>query len=238
MFDPVTWTHDESIAAVQVFRNPELARAVGAGFAASLSTRRVEWRSALATWAMAEHLPPHTWTPVATGHGYRSGEVVSTHYSCEVCMDTAEQQLVSSVSEHVDLNCLNFERLKWGGVRLRDLSYVRFDLEQFVRDEHPPTQATDWDILQAVLDLIASMDKSATAGRLVRELKSILPGTVAEHRQFVDVLATAGVLRPLRRDRPEHLRSDWGAAGQWHAEDRYDSGRVSQFFPALQRSRR
>jgi hypothetical protein len=45
-----------------------------------------------------------------------------------------------------------------------------------------------------------------------------------------------GVLQPAAQDRPEHLRSDWGPAGQWRGSDRYDHQRIHQLFPTLTRT--
>ena len=79
MFDPVSWTHDGSVDAVQQFREVEFGRAVAAGFVASLSSRRLEWRSAFASWSMIERLPHHGYSPSRSGESYdQQGNIVST----------------------------------------------------------------------------------------------------------------------------------------------------------------
>lgn len=233
MFDPVTWTHDGNVACVQQFRAPDVAQAAGAGFAASLSSRRVEWRSALASWAMVEHLPPHAYVPDRSGESYDShGNLIRTRSICRACRDTPPNwQLTAQEAEaDIDLNVLSFQRLKWGGVRHHHLDYARFDLEQFARGPRPEPTAADWDLLRALLATISAMPASAAAGRLARELKPVIPGTIAEDRRLVEILGVAGVLRPAARDRSEHLHSDWGPAGQWRGSDGYDRQRVRQLF--------
>lgn len=46
-----------------------------------------------------------------------------------------------------DLNVLNFERIKWGGLRHGDLLYTLFDLEQFTKEEIPEPVTDDIEIL-------------------------------------------------------------------------------------------
>ncbi|WP_344006089.1 hypothetical protein [Isoptericola halotolerans] len=234
MFDPVTWTHDESVSRIQRLRDTGLGSVVANGFVASLSSRRLDRRSALASWSMVERLTPHAFQPVVAGEGLDDGGTVTrSDVVCETCRDApADGQLTArQVDRDIDLNVLSFERLKWGGVRHDDLVYARFDLEQLARTAaHDPT-AEDRTLLQRVLAVIEDLDPEATAGGLVRALRPVLPGTVAEHRAFVEILGTARVLRPRGAERPEHLRSDWGAAGQWRGGDRYDVHRVRQLFP-------
>jgi hypothetical protein len=202
MFDPVTWTHDDNVARVQPFRSPHFAQVVGAGFATSLSSRRLEWRSALASWSMLERLPAHAYDPVQSGEFYDTdGNVIGTSDICRTCRDAPPnwQLTAHEADAGIDLNVLSFER----------------------------------ELLRAILGSISTIPENATAGRLVRELKPGIPGTAAEHRQLVEILGTAGVLRPAARDRPEHLRSDWGPGGQWRGSDRYDEQRILQLFPTL-----
>ncbi|WP_265522936.1 hypothetical protein [Oerskovia flava] len=221
MFDPVSWSHDESVEAVQAFRERSFAQRVGAVFVASLSSRRLDLRSALASWSMIEHVASHPY--VGAGH------------ACNTCRDARpDAELVAwRTSPDLDLNVLSFERLKWGGVRHDQLDYARFDLERFALTEPVLPTPTDRDLFRTVLDTISAVPETTTAGGLVRALKPALPGTAAEHRALVEILGASGVLRPGGPDRPEHARSDWGASGQWRGGDRYDEQRVHLLLPAL-----
>ena len=73
MFDPVTLDHAgivkwcrKSVAAVT-------KEQVAAAFLASLSTRRLDLRSALGSYAAGRHLPDHRFTKCVNYHG--SGDV-------------------------------------------------------------------------------------------------------------------------------------------------------------------
>jgi len=56
--------------------------------------------------------------------------------------------------------------------------------------------------------------------------------TAAEHRGLVEILGTAGILRPQSHDRSVYGKSDWAAAAeQWRGADRYDRERVAALMP-------
>ena len=51
-----------------------------------VSTRRLDWRSGIASYYIVKCLVPHKYTPVEGGHFYNmDGEVVSTNYHCGIC---------------------------------------------------------------------------------------------------------------------------------------------------------
>lgn len=95
MFDPVTLSHGEVITRLRVAADRLDERKVVDAFVATLSTRRLDWRSALGSYSVARWLPAHE--PPDDGQ-------------CRICGLYAGRHL------H-DLNVLNFMRLKWGGVR-------------------------------------------------------------------------------------------------------------------------
>ena len=82
-------------------------------FLVSLSTRRLELRSALGSFAIAKNFPAH----VYQGEGY----------GCTICGEFNNPKL----PRH--LRILNFKRYKWGGVMHEWPKYVAFDLEQFAK---------------------------------------------------------------------------------------------------------
>ncbi|MEV7972378.1 hypothetical protein [Cellulomonas sp. NPDC089187] len=230
MFDPVFWTHDECVAAVQIHRRPEMAARVGAGLLASLSTRRLDWRSAAASWEIVRDLPDHPYQALESGQ-IRDGldGPMRPTFTCAQCQAHAVIPMTAPCA--VDRNVLNFERITWGGVRHQNLDYLRFDLDTFAAQ--PPSQpvADDRRLLTDLLDVVARIEPTATAGTLTRALRGIVPGPTAELRGLVEILAVAGVLRPQSMDRSVHSRSDWGsAAGQWRGSDGYDRNRVAELF--------
>ncbi len=227
MFDPVTWQHDETLAALKQLCTPAFAQTVASAFLASLSTRRLDWRSALGSWSMANAIVPHQFEAVVGLPSHSRGVP-----KCEPCRATGHYGVIASdIQNDMDLSVLSFMRLKWGGVEHNNLYYQRFDLEQLSRasvGQQP--SAADRQILDGILEVIQAAPATTTAGTLVRMLEGVAPGTIAERRTLVEILGTAGILRYPEDERSEHLRSDWGPAGQWRGADGYDAERVEQLF--------
>ncbi|MCL2678115.1 MAG: hypothetical protein FWE85_03575, partial [Clostridiales bacterium] len=124
MFDPLTISHDDCISHIVALSNKIPSDAVARTFLSSLSTRRLEWRSAVASWVCAKQIQPHIYTPVQSGHFYENGIIVRTSYTCGICMNLSCHSGGYESYKDKDLNILNFERIKWGGVRLGDLIYT------------------------------------------------------------------------------------------------------------------
>ncbi|WP_300648151.1 hypothetical protein [Hydrogenophaga sp.] len=143
-------------------------RQVADGLLASLSTRRLDWRSALGSFSVAQRLTDH--------------RVSTDEEQCHVCGLYRARQTQ-------DLNVLNFERLKWGGVRHSDLVYALLELELFLA--HPPTIPTEDDlqIFQDLMTSIATVSPSLTASALHHHFPASLKVNKAErdHHRFVDM---------------------------------------------------
>lgn len=71
MFDPIKLSHDVAISRLAVAAQQLSPRQVADGFLASLSTRRLEWRSALGSYSVARWLPNH--------------EAVLVEKRCDIC---------------------------------------------------------------------------------------------------------------------------------------------------------
>ncbi len=121
MFDPIIIKHDEMVEWLHELHLAITKEQVASAFLHSLSTKNVYLRSALSSWALTSRLSLHS-------YGERS--VILPNYSS--CGDCNFHGLMSD-REYVneDLNVLNFERIKWGGIRLNDLRYCWLDLELF-----------------------------------------------------------------------------------------------------------
>src|SRR5260370_1957874 len=109
MFDPIRVSHDDivkrAIAAVRGVKR----QVVADGFVVSLSSRRLDLRSALGSFAVFQHIAKHS--------------APHDREPCPVCGQYSDRK-----QQH-DLNVLNFERLKWGGVRHHQPLYARMDLD-------------------------------------------------------------------------------------------------------------
>ena len=227
MFDPVQLTHDAAIgAAIDAVAAVRQAEVVGA-FVASLASRRLDWRSALGSYAVARHLDPHT-SPALEGAR-----------RCSYC------GLYNAHS--VDLNILNFERLKWGGVRHLDPTFISFDLHVFRGSEPGVPGANDFAILRSILEIARAMPDKARLSDLDKALAKLLPSNSDERRTLIGILGFAGVLidpeKPSFRKRfvpdcereqtPWH-KNDWPYPVQWWT-GKYgvNEDAVADWFPML-----
>lgn len=174
--DDQTQSHDawvaESRSAVWEAEPAE----VGAAFLTSLVSHRLDLRSALGSFAVARHLPAHSYSPLQG--------------RCRVCG--------LSSSQDADLNVMSFERFKWAGVRRDDLTYVALDLKLFRQAPHLPLGKGDLVLGRRLLDAIASAPPDCTAPKLARSL-TFIKGNMDERRVLLEILAVAGVL-----EAPEH----------------------------------
>src|SRR3954470_5045784 len=101
MFDPITVTHDDIVAQLLTIRNRISIEQVTDAFLASLSTRRLELRSALGSFSFAAHFPDHRLVEHARG------QMPSGRLHCPLCGLYGH-----SAAEQEDLNILSFERRK------------------------------------------------------------------------------------------------------------------------------
>lgn len=176
MFDPSVSTHEEAVTrAINVVDLID-ARDVAHAFVASLASRRLEYRSALGSYAFARLLPYHE--PVE----FRG-------YLCGICGDPIKDQ-------HVDWNLLNFVRIKWGGMGHGQPSYMAFDLDRFTELKEMIPTREDWEIVQRILRIAATQDPKARPDHLERAINKTVPSNRHERRVLLQILGFAGILRP------------------------------------------
>lgn len=186
MFDGViSRDHDEWVGAARAAVRAVTLQEVTDAFVSSLSSRRLDLRSALGSYAVARHLPDHAFEPGVERH------------LCHVCG-------LFEGPDPTDPNLLSFERFKWGGVRRDDVAYVAFDLEQLQRAprEAPSEEATS--IGRALLDELRAVPPRETATAALARLR-MLTGTDEERAALLDTLGVCGVLRT--RTHPGYLTS-------------------------------
>jgi hypothetical protein len=157
------------------------ARQVGHAFLASLNSRRLDLRSALGSFAVARHLRAHQYKAAART------------YACDIC------GRISGARRDSDLNVLNFERHKWGGVRHTDPLYIALDLEQLAVTTVPVPSADGRSELISALGILGSLPKDAKLSAAEKSLASMITGNSAERRALLGILGYAGILQPPGR---------------------------------------
>lgn len=173
MFDPLSQTHDETIAQLRTAVARLNPRQAADGFIASLSTRRLDWRSALGSYSVARWLPAHAAT---------AGE-----RQCRVCGLNAGRY------EH-DLNVLNFERLKWGGVRHSSPIYALMDMDLFVKNPPPAPSAEDLRIFRELMSIIRTAPVAVSSAALSNSFAGVLKSNKPERDQLIAILGLCGLL--------------------------------------------
>lgn len=173
MFDPVRLSHAQIVEWAIATRDETALRTVTDAFLASLSTRRLELRSALGSYMVLRHFPAHA----------RQG----SRHQCHVC-GTCER------SEPHDLNVLNFERLKWGGVRHDEPLYAALDLELLACADRPAPTDADILIFRSLLQAILDVPPETTVSVLHRYLAPVLRSNEGERDVLIGILAMCSIL--------------------------------------------
>ena len=176
MFDPVSITHDACLTNVLNLAKHISSNKATRAFLSSLSTRRLDWRSSVASYHLASLMASHHYTLVHSGQSYSpDGSVLATSFTCAVCRDVVPGLTIGDDQyTDEDLNVLNFERIKWGGVRHGQLIYTWFDLQELLRADIPEPTEEDVVILQAILATVESSQPGDHPGTLEKRLAGVV----------------------------------------------------------------
>ena len=175
MFDPVVISHAEIVRRAMLVATGLTPKVVADGFLASLSTKRLDWRSALGSYAVLRHFPNH--------------KILSEQRQCMIC-GAYEQG-----KEPEDLNVLNFERFKWGGVRHDDPLYALIDLEQFAKTDRARPSATDVQIFNELINDIEAVPPETSSIALPKHLSAAdFKSNKAEREIIIGILGLCGIL--------------------------------------------
>lgn len=224
MFDPLTITHDEIVARLhEIHQDNSIKRRVGSAFLHSLSTKKVYLRSALSSWALTSQLPLHTYE-----------ERRALHANTSSCGDCNFLRLQSDKTyTDVDLNVLNFERVKWGGVRHNNLLYCLMDLDLLPASKEAIYEVTDADIaiLVSMLEAAQTCEPHESARGLEKRWKGLFPSSKQERDAILEIWGASGLLVP--QDTPRKSRggySDFHFAATWQGDDGYSADAAISIF--------
>jgi len=232
MFESLTISHDDCVKKIIEIANGIKAEDVAKAFLSSLSSRRLDLRSGIGSFFIAKLFTPHIYTPVISGHSYENGKITHTSYTCEICRDLKYGIVGHDFYENEDLNVLNFERIKWGGVRHGDLIYTFFDLEQFSKELITEPTKEDIEIFKEILNAINSCKHGDYPSVLRDKLKDVpnLKSSKDERSIILEILACIDVLKPASYDRPTASKHDWTYVEFWRGEDKYNVETVNKYF--------
>ncbi len=173
MFDPVMLDHKQAQIELRKAIQQLDRRRVADAFLASLSTRRLDLRSAFGSYVVFQHMPSH----VELDAGGRCGV-------CGMYLGQNEE----------NLNVLNFERFKWGGVRHDQVAYAALDLRLFLQEPTAQPVAEDVRIFQNLIDTIRAVPVETTSAGLQAHFAKSLKSNKAERDILVGLLGFCGIL--------------------------------------------
>ena len=178
MFDPVRISHAEIVHRAITAATELTPKVVADGFLASLSTKRLDWRSALGSYAVLRHFPNH--------------KISSRQRRCATCGAYENYKGLE------DINVLSFERFKWGGVRHDDPLYALFDLEQFVKTDRACPSKSDVQIFNDLIRIIEAVPPETSASTLSKHLRTVgFTSSKAERDVIIGILGLCGILGTL-----------------------------------------
>jgi hypothetical protein len=178
MFDPIRMSHDEICQWLEHALSTIKLEDVTNAFLASLSTRRLEWRSVLGSFAIARNFPNHGF------HAARSW------FICSTC------GFIGKNGKEIDLSVMNFERHKWGGVRHESPEYAAFDLEQFSRITKPTPSSDDIALFHKIITVARESEPMSRARDLEKRLAVIVDSNIHEREVLIQILGYCGILQP------------------------------------------
>lgn len=222
MFDPVTISHDECVQRLRELHDRSITKdKVVRAFLHSLSTRKVYWRSALSSYALTHDLSLHS---------YAERPAMGPNYSA--CGDCNDSMLMANEQyTDEDLNVINFERVKWGGVRLNWLIYCLMDLEFLAKEEDFEVSSEDVAILGRMLEAMEACGVKDAARQLEKRWKDVFPSNQYERDVVLEIWGYAGLLQSQDDYRKERGRgTDFMSMATWRGEDGFIRENVEYYF--------
>jgi len=230
MFEPLSISHDDLIRKIAGLTKSISADKAARAFLSSFSTRRLDWRSSLASWHCSKGISLHTYKEHVRliGHSYENGIAIPHEsHECEMCGGEENYR-------EEDLNVLNFERIRWGGVRHGELIYTLLDMEQLDKAIIPEPSRQDIAIFNEILKTIESSGPTDAPGTLCTRLKDVLSSNKNELSVLLEILGFCGVLEATSADRPGlGGHHDWKFVADWRGEDHYNKDVVGEIFGGL-----
>jgi hypothetical protein len=229
MFDPVSITHDECIDRILDIVSGMDTDMPAKAFLCSLSSRRLDWRSGIASYYIAKQITKHKYSKAESGYSQEKDEKIYS-YTCGICRDQMYGMIGDDIYKKADLNVLNFERIKWGGVRHGDLLYTMFDLERLSSDEIPEPEDEDFDIFRSVLSVIDDCSDNDGPRQLEKKLVMVLKSDKNERDSLIEILACIDIIKPKSTSRKGSMKSDRTFCEFWKGKDGYNKDSVNNIF--------
>lgn len=203
MFDNITISTQDLILKLKKLLKDLKIETVVDAFLCSLTNKRLDWRSGIASYI-------------------------------NVKLVLSEKRIPSSGNNYVynneDINVLNFERIKWAGVRHSDLLYNYLDLSILNKENIPNPTEADKKMFLNILRCINNSEAREYPSKLRDRLKSVFPSSKDQRHTLIDILGCCEILQPMNFDRPVSSRHDWSFVECWRGEDKYNKENLEMIF--------
>lgn len=242
LFDyPKYETHADTLKRLQYILAQIDPKDVADAFLFSLSTRKLEYRSALGSYYYALSIPNHEFM---NSHN----EILAIEANhCYFCGWSAWKVEPNKYDEKYGYNFYNYERYKYGGsvVGITSLNYAIFDLEQFLKLPKVKPTEEDKQIFTKILSCIEYLKSSDKVGKLrdiIRKAK-IFKTNKDEISVLLGELGICGILagydfpgfdvyfaNEYERDSVEYKNDFAYPVNRWHARDGINFKRLIEVF--------
>ncbi|MCL2054989.1 MAG: hypothetical protein FWG90_11230 [Oscillospiraceae bacterium] len=177
MFDKQEFIpHDEDLRNAKETVDKVDKKDVANAFLYSLSTKKLEYRSALGSYYYIKSVPKHEYTIRTTNSN-------PDIFGCQVCGWIRHEdnpniaikypnELFATYENSHGLNIMNFRRYKWGGVNNDELLFAKFDLEQFLKLPKVTPKSKDIEIMKSMLEVVKKLPPNAKAGKYEAQIRT------------------------------------------------------------------
>lgn len=230
--------HDECMRRISEVLETITPEDVANAFLYSLSTRQLEYRSALGSYWYAKAIVPHE-----HNEAKMISDKISFVLQCDICRWWPDFK--SDTDNIKRNNRRNAERYVFGGLHHTHADYALFDLEEFLKLPKVEHTKEDEDIFRRILSAVdklepqnkaRSLQKAITAGKFIKSNKQ-------EVDTIIEILGICGILENkehhcydegfmdcLNRNPPE-LTNDYSyPVNWWRAKDGVNKDRLKLVF--------
>lgn len=210
-------------------------------FLFSLSTRKLEYRSALGSYYYLSAVPEHDFMKS------HNETFAAAGVHCYLCGWSAWETIPSRQSIKIGYNFYNWLRYKYGGSPIGsiEINYALFDLERF--SELPKVTPTEEDIqiFRDILSCVDCLNGSDKAGKLRDKITKarIIKSNKDELSVLLGELGICGILasndfptydtyfaNEYERDPVEHKNDFAYPVNRWHARDGINTEKLNAVF--------
>lgn len=242
LFDyPDHETHSDMLQRLRSILAQIDPKDIANAFLFSLSTRMLEYRSALGSYYYAMAIPEHEFMK---SHNEMLA-AASAH--CYLCGWSAWKDKPNKFDEKYGYNFKNYERYKYGGSVIGNinLNYAIFDLEQFIKLPKVTPVDEDKQIFAKILSCVECLKNSDKVGKLrdVIQKSKIFKTNKDELSVLLGELGICGILankdfpsyevyfaNEYERSPVEHKNDFAYPVNRWHAMDGINTEKLSEVF--------